>query len=244
MKLTGMMAALSRFINKLGKKGLPFFELLKKMNKFEWDDEASKLLEELKAFLTTPPIIMAKNDQEMLELYISTTTHVVSTVLVAEHEDPNHAHMVQRPVYYVSEVLSDSKIHYKATNNGAGYEALIHGLRIVSLRIKHILAYDDSNVIIKQLDMFGSFKTALGGYTHIFVAVDKFNKWIKVKAVTSIELAKAAQFIEEITHHFGVPNRIITDLGKQFTGSEFLEFCHDNLIDVYYSSVAHPRCNG
>jgi hypothetical protein len=41
-----------------------------------------------------------------------------------------------------------------------------------------------------------------------------------------------------------VPNRIITDLGTAFTGSVFWDFCQDNLIDVYYSSVAHPRCNG
>jgi hypothetical protein len=35
MKLTGMMAALGRFINKLGEKGLPFFKLLKKFDRFE-----------------------------------------------------------------------------------------------------------------------------------------------------------------------------------------------------------------
>jgi hypothetical protein len=40
MKLTGMMAALGRFISKLGEKGLPFFKLLKKADKFIWDDEA------------------------------------------------------------------------------------------------------------------------------------------------------------------------------------------------------------
>jgi hypothetical protein len=41
-----------------------------------------------------------------------------------------------------------------------------------------------------------------------------------------------------------VPNRIITDLSKAFTGSAFWNFCQENTIDVYYSSVAHPRCNG
>ncbi|XP_034570715.1 uncharacterized protein [Setaria viridis] len=91
--------------------------------------------------------------------------------------------------------------------------------------------------------MVRPFQTTLGGYTHIFVAIDKFTKWIEVKAVTSIESAKAAQFVEEITHRFGVPNRIITNLGKQFTGSKFWDFCQDNLIDVYYSSIAHPHCN-
>jgi hypothetical protein len=40
MKLTGMMTALGRFINKLREKGLPFFKLLKKSDKFEWTDDA------------------------------------------------------------------------------------------------------------------------------------------------------------------------------------------------------------
>ena len=33
-KLTGCMAALNRFISRLGEKGLPFFKLLKKTYKF------------------------------------------------------------------------------------------------------------------------------------------------------------------------------------------------------------------
>jgi hypothetical protein len=40
MKLTGIMAALGHFISKLGEKGLPFSKLLKKANKFVWDDQA------------------------------------------------------------------------------------------------------------------------------------------------------------------------------------------------------------
>jgi hypothetical protein len=42
MKLTGMMAALRRFTSKLVEKGLPLFKLLKKADKFMWDDEAQK----------------------------------------------------------------------------------------------------------------------------------------------------------------------------------------------------------
>jgi ribonuclease HI len=45
------------------------------------------------------------------------------------------------------------QIHYKASNNGAEYEALIHGLRIaVSLGIKRLLASGDSKVVIKQVN--------------------------------------------------------------------------------------------
>jgi ribonuclease HI len=45
------------------------------------------------------------------------------------------------------------QIHYKASNNGAEYEALIHGLRIeVSLGIKQLLAFGDSKVVIEQVN--------------------------------------------------------------------------------------------
>ena len=67
----------------------------------------------------------------------------------------------------------------------------------------------------------GALKTTVGGYSHIFMAIDKFTKWIEVKPVTTTTAAKAAEFIKEISHRFGVPNRIITDLGTSFRGSEF-----------------------
>jgi transposase InsO family protein len=84
---------------------------------------------------------------------------------------------------------------------------------------------------------------APGGNKHILVVVDKFTKWIEVLAVAMVTSKEAAKFIEDITHRFGIHNRIVTDLGKAFTGSEFLDFCQDSLINVYYSSVAHPCCN-
>jgi hypothetical protein len=108
MKLTGMMEALGRFISKLGEKGLPFFKLLKKADKFVWDDEAQKAFEALKESMTTPPIMTPPIPKETLLLYISATTNVVSTVLIAEREEEGQAYPVQRPVYYVSKVLADT----------------------------------------------------------------------------------------------------------------------------------------
>ena len=43
-RLTGCMAALNRFISKLGEKGLPFYKLLKKVDKFQWTSEAQEAL--------------------------------------------------------------------------------------------------------------------------------------------------------------------------------------------------------
>jgi hypothetical protein len=60
MKLTGMMSALGRFISKLGEKGLPFFKLLKKSDKFEWTNKEDQALKELKTFLTTALIFVPR----------------------------------------------------------------------------------------------------------------------------------------------------------------------------------------
>jgi hypothetical protein len=112
MKFIGMMAALGHFISKVGEKGLPFFKLLKKADKFVWDDEAQKAFEALKESLTTLPIMTPPVPKETLLLYISATTNVASTVLVTEREEEGQAYPVQRPVYYVSEVLADAKARY------------------------------------------------------------------------------------------------------------------------------------
>jgi hypothetical protein len=69
-----MMAALGRFINKLEEKGLPFFKLLKKSDKFEWTDETDQTLKELKTLLKTPPFMMPPAPKETLLLYISAST--------------------------------------------------------------------------------------------------------------------------------------------------------------------------
>jgi phage tail sheath protein FI len=107
-----MMVALGNFISKLSEKGLPFFKLLKKADKFVWDDEAQKAFEALKESLMTLRIMTPPVPKETLILYISATTNVVSIVLVAEREEEGQAYPVQRPVYYVSEVLADAKTRY------------------------------------------------------------------------------------------------------------------------------------
>jgi hypothetical protein len=87
------------------------------------------------------------------------------------------------------------------------------------------------------LDSVGPFRTAPGGYRFILVAVDKFTKWIEVRPIVKETSKEAAKFMQDITHHFGVPNRNTTDLGTAFTRSAFWDFCHDNTINIYYSTV-------
>jgi transposase InsO family protein len=92
--------------------------------------------------------------------------------------------------------------------------------------------------------MVGPFKKAKGGFTHIFVAVDKFTKWIEIKSASLITTAKVVEFIKENIYRFGVPNNIITDNETQFTEREFKDFCVDSSIKINYVSVSHPQSNG
>jgi hypothetical protein len=88
--------------------------------------------------------------------------------------------------------------------------------------------------------MVGPFKKAKGGFTHIFIAMDKFTKWIKVKPIASITVDKAMEFNKEIMYWFGMPNNIIIDNGTQFTTREFKDFCVDSGIKINYASMSHP----
>ena len=56
-KLTGRMAALSRFISRLSDKSHAFFGTLKNSKDFKWTEECESALHELKAYLTTPSLI-------------------------------------------------------------------------------------------------------------------------------------------------------------------------------------------
>jgi hypothetical protein len=81
-KVLGCLAALSRFISRLGENGLPLYRLLKKLERFSWTVEAQEALDKLKDTLAHAPILTPPQDGEPLYLYIVVTTQVVSVVTV------------------------------------------------------------------------------------------------------------------------------------------------------------------
>jgi hypothetical protein len=108
-RVMGCLAALSYFISRLGEKGLPFYRLLRKTERFTWTPEAEEALENLKALLTNAPILVPPAAGEALLIYVAATTQMVSAAIVVERREEGHALLVQRPVYFISEVLSETK---------------------------------------------------------------------------------------------------------------------------------------
>jgi hypothetical protein len=90
-KVLGCLAALSRFISRLGEKGLPLYRLLKKHKRFSSNTEAQDALDKLKASLAHAPVLTPPQDGESLQLYVAATTQVVSVVIVVERTEEGHA---------------------------------------------------------------------------------------------------------------------------------------------------------
>ena len=105
-KLTGMMAALNLFISKSTDRCRPFFLLLRKWKKFEWTDECVVAFQQLKKYLSCPPIMSSPVVDEVLFAYIAVAFYAISFVLIQVDNG------IQRPVYYVSKSLNEAEVCY------------------------------------------------------------------------------------------------------------------------------------
>ena len=102
--LNGKVVALNRFFSKTTDKCLPFFRILKKS--FEWTDECQKAFEDLKKYLSSPPLLSSSMLGEELYLYIAVSQAAVSAALVRDEGGS------QRPVYFISRAFRKAEERY------------------------------------------------------------------------------------------------------------------------------------
>ncbi|XP_077232627.1 uncharacterized protein LOC143869976 [Tasmannia lanceolata] len=100
-RLTGMIAALGRFISKSAERCLPFFSAVKELKTAPWTGECQTAFEELKKYLSSPPLLTKPEPGEELFLYLSISSTALAAVLVREE------HRQQKPIYYVSKPVAD-----------------------------------------------------------------------------------------------------------------------------------------
>ncbi|XP_062089003.1 uncharacterized protein LOC133795566 [Humulus lupulus] len=104
--LTGKIVALSRFISRMSDRCQPFLQCIKKSTNTTWGPEQQKALDELKTYLSSPPILSSPLANEDLFLYLSVSQFAVSSVLFREEANR------QRPVFYCSKKLLDAETRY------------------------------------------------------------------------------------------------------------------------------------
>ena len=91
-----------RFIRDFSKIAKPLFKLLEKDAKFEWDAECQEKFEELKAYLTTAPIVRAPNWHLPFEVMFDASDLVVRAVLIQRIKGKSYV------VYYASKTFNEA----------------------------------------------------------------------------------------------------------------------------------------
>ena len=120
-KLTGMTAALNRFISRSADRCRPFFQLMNKWKGFERTEECAQAFQQLKDYLSHPPIMSSPEADEVLFAYIVVAPHAVSLVLIQVDSGK------QRLACYVSKSLHEAEIRYLPLEKAI--LAVVHGTR-------------------------------------------------------------------------------------------------------------------
>ncbi|XP_064483069.1 uncharacterized protein K02A2.6-like [Ornithodoros turicata] len=90
-----------------------------------------------------------------------------------------------------------------------------------------------------HLDFAGPFQDKM-----FLVVVDAFSKWPEVIVMSSTTASHTVDVLRTIFARNGIPERIVTDNGPQFTSSVFMEFMRNNGIQHSLTAPYHPATNG
>jgi ribonuclease HI len=128
-RLAGRLASLNRFISRSAKRNLPFFEILKSAEVFQWGPAQQKAFEELKQYLIDLTTLTPPSSGTPLLQYVAASHAAVSAALVQEKQDGQIKK--QAPVYFVSEVLNPSKKNYTEL------EKVLYVVLMASRKLRH-----------------------------------------------------------------------------------------------------------
>jgi hypothetical protein len=150
---------------------------------------------------------MPDQSAEDLLLYISCTTHVVSTTLVVERADEGHAYPVQHLVYFIREVLGPSKKKYLQV------QKLLYIVLLTSRKLRHY--FDDHKVTVVT-------GFPIGDILHNKEVIGRIAKWayelgahdIEFRPRSAIKAQALVDFVSEWTSNKYLTTRRLQKYGK------------------------------
>jgi len=186
-KLTRMIATLNRFISRSANRCRPFYLLINKWKGFEWSEDCVMAFQQLKDYLSRPPIMSSPEADEVLYAYIDVAPHAVSLVLIRDDNG------IQKPIYYVSKSLHEVEVRYLPLEKAI--LAVVHAMR----KLPHYFqAY--MVVVLTQLPLKSVLRTAdytgrISIWSTIMGAFDiKYMPWTSIKGQVLADLV--AEFAE------------------------------------------------
>ena len=183
-RLTGRIAALSRFVSKASDKCQPFFQVLKKA--FQWDTHCKEAFSALKTYLSSPPILISPIEGDMLTLYLSVSDFSTSALLVRDKDK------VQHPVYYYSRALRGAEERYPRM------EKLILALVTVARKLRSYFQAHTIEVLTEySMKQVLHKPETLGRMMKWAIELSEFD--IKYKPKTAIKGQVLADFVMEFT---------------------------------------------
>ena len=182
--LTGKVAALNRFVSMAIDKCLPFFKTLKQA--FAWTEECETTFQELKHYLSNPPLLSLSKEGEDLFLYLAVSVTAISATLIREENK------IQLPVYYINQAFQGAEAQYPQI------EKITFTLIVAS---RKLCPYFQANPIIVMTDQ--PIKKAMnkpeatGRMVQSAIELSQFD--IEYRPRTTIKAQALADFIAEFT---------------------------------------------
>ncbi|CAL2258020.1 unnamed protein product [Prunus armeniaca] len=184
--LTDRAAALNRFLSKSTDKCRPFFKALKKGQKDKWDEECEVAFQNLKTYLTSPPLLSKPVPSEDLFVYLAVFNSAVSSALIREELGAQH------PIFYMSKALLDVETRYPKL------EKLILALVVSARKLR---PYYQAHRVIVMTDF------PLRSILHSPDASQRLMKWaieliqydLLYRPKTTIKAQALADFVAEFT---------------------------------------------
>ena len=133
--VNSMVATLNKFVLRVTDRCIPFFRTLKKS--FEWTTEYQQAFEDLKAYLSSTPLLSPSKPGEELFLYLAVSLAAMNEALVRKED------RVQKLVYFTSRALWGAKERYSLM------EKLAFALVIAACKVK---PYFQAHMVIVLTD--------------------------------------------------------------------------------------------